>query len=160
MTFPTPVESRCAVRSLRGAVCAIPGQRMASMAASGVALAILVAACGAGAASAPADSPDAPDADEAEVRSYPPNEISRAEIMERGANSHNAMQLIRRLRPRWLFRNPVVYFDNISRPGGARALFDIPLGVIRMMEFIGPADATTRWGTGHMGGAIRVVSGR
>ena len=112
------------------------------------------------AASAPADSPDAPDADEAEVRSYPPNEISRAEIMERGTNAHNAMQLIRRLRHSWLRRSPVVYVDNISRPGGVRARFDIPLGVIRMMEFIGPADATTRWGTGQMGGVIRVVTGR
>ena len=135
-------------------------------------LVLLAVACGGGTGSAPAESPDAPADAEQEVRSYPPNEISRAEIMERGANAHNAMQLIRRLRPAWLRSRgsnsfsvagteyAVVYVDNIRRPGGLSALFGVPSGEIRLMEFIGPADATTRWGTGHQTGVIRVVTGR
>ena len=55
---------------------------------------------------------------------------------------------------------PVVYVDNIRRPGGLSALYSIPSSMIQGMEFIGPADATTRWGTGHQAGVIRVVTGR
>ena len=135
---------------------------------------LLLAACGGGAGSGPANSPDAPaDAEaEAETRSYPPNEISRDEILERGSNSSNAMQVIRRLRPAWLRARgsnsftsagamyAVVYVDNIRRPGGLSALFNIPVGEIRTMEFISPANATTRWGTGHQSGVILVVTGR
>jgi hypothetical protein len=43
---------------------------------------------------------------------------------------------------------PSSTFDNIRRPGGLSALFQVPLSEVRQMEFIGPGDATTRWGTG------------
>lgn len=136
-------------------------------------LVLLVAACGGGAGSAPTGaSPDSPAGEEAEVRSYPPNLVSRAEIDERGANAHNAMQFLRRLRPAWLRSRgsnsltsagamyPVVYIDNIRRPGGLSALFQVPLSEVRRMEFIGPGDATTRWGTGHQSGVILIATGR
>ncbi len=142
------------------------------MAACGLLLTVLATACGGGAGSAPENSPDAPAADEAQVRSYPPNRISRAEIDERGANAHTAMQFLRRARPAWLRSRgsnsltaagamyPVVYIDNIRRPGGLSALFQVPLSEVRQMEFIGPADATTRWGTGHQSGVILIATGR
>ncbi len=173
MIFPTSVRPRRAARSpIFGASRFVSGPKPAPAAACRTLLVLLVAACGGGTGSAPANSPDSPAAEEAEVRSYPPNEISRAEIVERGTNAQNGMQLIRRLRPAWLRSRgsnsftapgamyPVVYIDNIRRPGGLSALYDIPSTEIRGMEFIGPADATTRWGTGHQAGVIRVMTGR
>ena len=173
MTFPTSIRPRRAARSpIFGASRFVSGPKTAPAAACRTLLVLLAAACGGGAGSPPAVSPDSPADAEQEVRSYPPNEVSRAEIMERGANAHTAMQLIRRLRPAWLRSRgsnsftapgamyPVVYVDNIRRPGGLSALFSIPSTEIRVMEFIGPADATTRWGTGHQAGVIRVMTGR
>ena len=131
------------------------------MAASSSVVVLLIAACGAGAGGEPANSPDAPADAEAETRSFPRNRISRAEIMERGDNASTAMEVVRRLRPAWLLArgNPVVYVDNVRRPGGVDALFNVPVGQIRLLEFIGAADATTRWGTGHTGGVIQVLTG-
>lgn len=156
-------------RSLRSARCHARGlfrfvssPGTVSPAAAGTFLVLLLAACGGGAGSGPANSPDAPADAEAETRSYPRNRISRDEIMERGDNASNAMQVIRRLRPGWLLArgpDPVVYVDNVRRPGGVDALFNVPVGQIRLLEFIGAADATTRWGTGHTGGVIQVVTG-
>lgn len=175
MTLRTSFRPRRVARSpAHGFFRFVSGPRTALSTASGTLLVLLLAACGGGAGSGPANSPDAPaDAEaEAENRSYSPNEISRAEILERGSNSSNAMQVIRRLRPAWLRARgsnsftsagamyAVVYVDNIRRPGGLSALFNIPVGEIRMMEFIGPANATTRWGTGLQSGVILVVTGR
>ncbi len=169
MTFSTRLRPRPAARCPgRGVFRFASALRTASAATCGTLLALLVAAaCGGGAGGAP----DAPAA-EADARFRSPDEILRAEIVERGANAHNAMQLLRRVRPTWLGTRgansftapgasyPVVYVDNIRRPGGLSALFQIPLDEIRRMEFVGPADATTRWGTGHQAGVILVVTGR
>ena len=140
--------------------------------ACGAVLMLLMGGCGGGAGGAPGNTPDAPAAEETQARSYPPNQVARAEIDERGANAHTAMQFLRRVRPAWLRSRgsnsltaagamyPVVYIDNIRRPGGLSALFQIPLSEVRRMEFIGPGDATTRWGTGHQSGVILIVTGR
>ena len=173
MTFPTQSRPRhAATASARRDSRFVSGPRTTLSVASGSMLVLLIAACGGGTGSGPANSPDAPAADEAEVRSYPPNRISRAEIDERGANAHTAMQFLRRVRPAWLRSRgsnsltsagamyPVVYIDNIRRPGGLSALFQVPLSEVRRMEFIGPGDATTRWGTGHQSGVILIVTGR
>lgn len=163
---------RAATASARRDSRFVSGVRTALSAASSTALVLLIAACGGGAGSGPANSPDATAAGEAQVRSYSPNEVSRAEIDERGANAHTAMQFLRRVRPAWLRSRgsnsltsagamyPVVYIDNIRRPGGLSALFQVPLSEVRRMEFIGPGDATTRWGTGHQSGVILIVTGR
>lgn len=140
--------------------------------AFGTLLMLALAACGGGSGSVPGNAPDGPAADEAQVRSYPPNEVSRTEIDERGANAHTVMQFLRRVRPAWLRSRgsnsftaagamyPVVYIDNIRRQGGLSALFQVPLSEVRRMEFIGPGDATTRWGTGHQSGVILILTGR
>ena len=163
MIFPTQSRSRCAGRaSVRRDSRFVSGPTTALLAASTTALVLLIAACGGGAGSGPANSPDAPADAEAETRSYPRNRISRAEILERGDNASTAMEVVRRLRPAWLLlrgADPVVYVDNVRRPGGVDALFSVPVGQIRLLEFIGAADATTRWGTGHTGGVIQVVTG-
>lgn len=174
MTFPTPSRPRRAARcSVRGVVRSVSGSGRAPAVPSLALLLLLVVACGGGAGTAPGNTTDAPaGAEETQVRSYPPDEISRAEIDERGANAHTAMQFLRRFRPAWLRSRgsnsltaagamyPVVYIDNIRRPGGLSALFQVPLSEVREMEFIGPADATTRWGTGHQSGVILIVTGR
>ena len=169
MNFPTSRQTQPSARSPGTAAFRFgPGPEAACVSAGCTVLVLLVAACGGGAGS----SPDAPAAEEAQARSYPPNEISRAEIDERGANAHTAMQFLRRVRPAWLRSRgsnsltaagamyPVVYIDNIRRPGGLSALFQVPLSEIRRMEFIGPGDATTRWGTGHQSGVILITTGR
>ena len=163
MTFPTQSRPRRpATASDRGDSRFVSGPGTALSAASGTLLLLLIVACGGGAGSGPASSPDAPADAEAETRSYPRNRISREEIMERGDNASTAMEVVRRLRPAWLLArgaDPVVYVDNVRRPGGVDALFSVPVGQIRLLEFIGAADATTRWGTGHTGGVIQVVTG-
>ena len=164
MIFPTQSPLCCAARaSVRGDSRFVSGAGTALSAASGMVLVVLIAACGGGAGSGPANSPDAPADAEAETRSYPRNRISRAEILERGDNASTAIEVVRRLRPAWLLSrgaDPVVYVDNVRRPGGVDALFNVPVGQIRLLEFIGAADATTRWGTGHTGGVIQVLTGR
>ncbi len=171
MNLPTSFQPRCAIRHPRGTARSA-GLQTTPVVACGFLFTVLATACGGGAGGAPANYPDATAADEAQVRSYPPNEISRAEIDERGANAHTAMQFLRRVRPAWLRSRgsnsltsagamyPVIYIDNIRRPGGLSALFQVPLSEVRRMEFIGPGDATTRWGTGHQSGVILIVTGR
>ena len=173
MTFATPSALRRPTRTaVRGFFRSGSGPGRTPELAGCTLLLLMVAACGGGAGGAPGNSPDAPAADEAQARSYPPNAVSRAEIDERGANAHTAMQFLRRVRPAWLRSRgsnsltsagamyPVVYIDNIRRPGGLSALFQVPLSEVRRMEFIGPGDATTRWGTGHQSGVILIVTGR
>ena len=163
MTFSTQSWPRHpATDSARRDSLFVSGARAARSATAGTLLVLLIGACGGGAGSAPANSSDAPAGAEAETRSYPRNRISREEIMERGDNASTAMEVVRRLRPGWLLArgaDPVVYVDNVRRPGGVDALFNVPVGQIRLLEFIGAADATTRWGTGHTGGVIQVVTG-
>ena len=137
----------------------------------GILLSLLVLGCAGGAASN-LESSTEPGTGESEFVSRPPNEISRAEIVARGTNAHHAMGLIRRLRPAWLRSRgsnsftvpgamyPVVYVDEMRREGGPRALYQIPTSEIQRLEFIGPSDATTRWGTGHQSGVIWIVTGR
>lgn len=51
----------------------------------------------------------------------------------------------------------VVYLDDV-RLGGLSELRSIQLAQVREIRYVGPADATTRWGTNHAGGAILVTS--
>jgi len=83
------------------------------------------------------------------------------------ASVATAYEAVSRLRPEWLrrrgqisFRQPdageVVVYVNGMRRGGAAALTAVTaLSVVRM-EFLSGTVATTRYGTGHGGGAILV----
>ena len=76
--------------------------------------------------------------------------------LETVSQYENAWEAVRRLRPRWLGVSPV-YLDNV-RIGDSNALVDIPLAAVREIRYFNAADATTRWGTGHAGGAIEVIT--
>lgn len=52
---------------------------------------------------------------------------------------------------------PLVYVDGMRR-GGLDELRGLPISMVERIEFISPADATTRWGTGHAGGVIAVTT--
>lgn len=90
----------------------------------------------------------------------PPNVITREQIS--ALPDLTAYEVIERLRPRW-FRSqtanfsgpipPVVYVDD--RRG---SLAGIRSTYIERIEHLNSRDATTRYGTGHMGGVIRVVT--
>lgn len=77
----------------------------------------------------------------------------------------NVYQLIENLRPSWLrvrtqrsIRladkvSPVIYV-NRTRYGNVESLREILTLNLRMIEYLNPNDATTRYGGGHGGGAI------
>ena len=79
----------------------------------------------------------------------------------------SAYEAVSRLRPEWLrrrgqisIRDPsagevVVYLDGV-RFGGPGSLRNIRAESILQMEYLDASDATTRFGTGHGGGAILV----
>jgi hypothetical protein len=82
-----------------------------------------------------------------------------------------AYEIVQRFRPRFLQRRgqtsisnqespyPLVYMDGMRR-GTIDELRRIPSLSIEVIEYITPADATTRWGTGHTAGVIHLTSRR
>jgi outer membrane cobalamin receptor len=54
---------------------------------------------------------------------------------------------------------PRVYVDNVSY-GGIDALSNVQVSQIKEIRFVNARDATTQWGTGHMGGVILVITKR
>ena len=92
------------------------------------------------------------------------NRIVEAELEPLG--QIDAYQAIERLRPRWLQvragpsgTGPVLYVDG-ARRGSANDLRTLRIADIEQMEYMSGNDATTRFGTGHGGGAIMVTSRR
>lgn len=90
--------------------------------------------------------------------------IVEAELLDLGQVT--ALQAIERLRPRWLQSRagisgaaPVLYVDG-GRRGDSNELASIRASDVAQMEYMSPSDATTRFGTGHTGGAIMVTTKR
>ena len=98
--------------------------------------------------------------------------IGEAEIASRVRDATNALQIIEQLRPQMLRSRgsssltpgatsedalPRVYVDDISY-GNLNSLSNINSVSIREIRFIKAADATTRWGTGNIGGVILVTT--
>ena len=91
-------------------------------------------------------------------------------------NVGNAFEAVERLRPQW-FREQnqrsisgggpgepdigtqglVTYIDGI-RAGGPDALRSIPASTVVEMRFLDPSRATAEYGTGHLFGAIQVLT--
>jgi hypothetical protein len=94
--------------------------------------------------------------------------ITLAEI--EGVEVTNAYDLIQRLRPEMLRARgqgsfasgptpAVVYLDGVKH-GQIGELRSMPKEVVTEIRYINGPDATTRFGTGHMGGAILITSRR
>lgn len=93
--------------------------------------------------------------------------LSREEILTSSAST--AYELIQQLRPQFLRSRgslsvqdprpayPVVYVNEM-RHGDLESLRTILIDEIAEIRFIGAADATTRWGTGHAAGVIQILS--
>ena len=111
------------------------------------------------------------------------NVIVREELQD--ASATNAYELVQTLRPQWLRENNketirtkkiarpsgnrndieiatvsdepdiVVYVDN-NRFGTIESLRDISIAGVGSLEFMSPAKATLRWGSGHTKGVIVV----
>ena len=158
---------------MRSSLAGVPMKRLLSLPLAcssarvlALAVAVSLGAC-AGSTPSPFDAPPPPATDDVGL----PDEILREEILRRGTADPSAHALISRLRPIWLMArgqtsflspsstDPVVYIDGF-RHGALTMLHQIPAHQIKRMEFIGTADATTRWGTGHRAGVINVVTGR
>jgi hypothetical protein len=96
------------------------------------------------------------------------NEITRADMVEKGAR--NVYDGIRMLHSAWLRpsrslssstqQNPVVavYRDG-SLVGGTSTLRDMSVDSVGRVEYVEPADAVQRFGTDAAGGAIVVHTG-
>jgi len=91
--------------------------------------------------------------------------ITHDEIVDT-KSAGNAYQAVFLLRPDW-FRSrgqsvsnpvilPVVFVDNI-RHGPMESLNQVRIGDVDEIRYFSPSAATTRWGTGVMGGAIEVI---
>jgi len=101
------------------------------------------------------------------------NVIAEFEISQSATEASNAMQIIQKLRPQMLrsrgvgsptdvtgeTARPKVYVDNVAY-GDLATLTNVNASQVREIHFINSSDATTRWGTGHMGGVILVVTKR
>ena len=86
--------------------------------------------------------------------------ISQADIA--GLSAATALDVVRRLRPAWIRvrtggDQPVVYIDR-TRRGGLELLSGLAIDVVQEIRHMSPSDATTRFGTGHRGGAILVTT--
>ena len=93
--------------------------------------------------------------------------VTRSQI--RALPDASAFTVLQRLKPRWLLAripatpsNPTpiyarVYLDDL-RFGPLESLHRISTTSIERIEYLSALDATTRYGTGYMGGIIRVIT--
>ena len=102
-----------------------------------------------------------------------PDIIDLAEITSRASDAANAMQIIQKLRPQMLqgrglssptdptgeTARPKVYVDNVSY-GDMGTLSNLTATQVFQIQYLNSRDATTRFGTGHMGGVILVTTKR
>ena len=93
------------------------------------------------------------------------DELTGEEI--RASTADNLYDAIRQMKPRWLRPRipssfsmpesvvPIVYVNNVQF-GLIDALYSMHVNEVMHARYVSPADATTRFGTGHVGGAIMV----
>lgn len=94
-----------------------------------------------------------------------PNLIVTRELTDR--IFPNTYEAVRQLRPRWVrSRGPsslqgLAYakvYLNGAHYGGLESLRRIPVQDVAEIRFLSASDATTRFGTGHVGGIIMVIT--
>ncbi|MFM8301393.1 MAG: hypothetical protein ACKN99_02535 [Gemmatimonadota bacterium] len=96
----------------------------------------------------------------------PANLISAAEIEAAGSELRTALDLVQRLRPAMLRTRDasasvdvLAYMDGV-RLGSWQALAQVQRGLIREIRYYSPSEATQKWGTGHLSGAVEVFMRR
>ncbi len=95
-----------------------------------------------------------------------PSVITRDEIDASGATV--AYDLVQSLRPQWIITRGLtnmahaggtdgirVYMDN-ARLGLPASMREVTLGSVQYLRFFTATEATQRWGTGHLHGAILI----
>lgn len=104
------------------------------------------------------------------------NLITEEEITTAAAGLQNVFLVVQRLRPQMLrvrsgstgggsssgdvsANELLVYLDS-QRIGGVDALREVQTTSVREIRYLNASDATTLFGTGHMGGAIQVITKR
>ncbi len=89
-----------------------------------------------------------------------PNLITAAELVD--YPTINALDAIRRLRPRWLQGRgnlrPQVVVDGARMTNLEDALQSVQAASVRTMRYMNASDATMRFGTNYVGGAIEVIT--
>jgi hypothetical protein len=95
-----------------------------------------------------------------------PDVISRDQID--GSSATNALELVRQARPQWLRGRgatsiqsgdvpmPIIYVGEI-RHGELESLRVLEVGSLQELRYISATAATTRYGSGHSGGVIRIT---
>jgi hypothetical protein len=99
--------------------------------------------------------------------------ITESEITSRAADATNAYQIVQKLRPQMLRSRgavstnpndptgqssmPRVYVDNVSY-GNVESLANLNASQVKEIRFLNSRDATTQYGTGHVGGVILVLT--
>lgn len=97
--------------------------------------------------------------------------ITQDEIGTRASDATNALQIVQKLRPQMLRSRgvvspsdpngqstlPTVYVDNVMF-GAIESLSNINASQVREIRYINARDATTQWGTNHIGGVILVTT--
>jgi len=91
------------------------------------------------------------------------NRIDAAELAT--VSELDVHQAISRLRPAWLRAGtqgllPEVIVDGSPRSGGLEVLRSFRVGDVTGLEYMSASDATTRFGTGYIAGAILVTTRR
>ncbi len=89
-----------------------------------------------------------------------PNVITAEELVD--YQTVTALDAIRRLRPRWLQGRgnlrPQAIIDGARMTNLEDALQSVQAASVRTMRYMNAADATMRFGTNFVGGAIEVIS--
>lgn len=96
------------------------------------------------------------------------NVLTREELESMPVST--AYDAVQRLRPQWMSRplapsgqpgsNPILVYVDRHQVGTVDELRHMTVDQIEVMEFVSPADATTRYGTGHASGIIEVTTRR
>lgn len=92
----------------------------------------------------------------------PANQITTAEIEAATSELRTALDLVQRLRPAMLrardasaSADVLAYVDGV-RLGTWQALDQVQRSLIREIRYYSPLEATQKWGTGHLSGAVEV----
>lgn len=113
----------------------------------GLAAVALLVGCSRGAATVGTETP---------TPSRPDETVVASEELRSAADAPNLYEAVKRLRPRWLAQDVVVYVSN-RRYGGSEALRQLLPSTVASLRYFSPSAAQQRFGSNHPNGAIQVI---